>query len=268
MLSGIGPSAHLQQHGIEVVVDLPGVGGNLQDHLDVCMLQKCTKTITYDTSSQVIAGIKYLLFKQGPGTSNVAESGGFLRTALAEDERPDLQFHFVPAQLDDHGRSKLPGSGYTLHACFLRPKSRGRIYLASNNIQHKPRIEAGYLTDTDGFDLKVMVEAVKISRKILAQAAFDEYRGIETFPGKDVQSDADIEAFIREKSESIYHPVGTCKMGTKSDKNAVLDEQCRVFGVQGLRVVDASAMPKLISGNTNAPTIMMAERVADMIIKR
>lgn len=268
MLSGIGPSAHLQQHGIEVVVDLPGVGGNLQDHLDVCTLQKCTQAITYDTSNQVAAGIKYFLFKQGPGTSNVAESGGFLRTALAEDERPDLQFHFVPAQLDDHGRTKLPGSGYTLHACFLRPKSRGRIYLTSNNIQHKPRIEAGYLTDTDGFDLKVMVEAIKISRKILAQAAFDEYRGIETFPGKDVQSDADFEAFIREKSESIYHPVGTCKMGTKSDKNAVLDEQCRVFGVQGLRVVDASAMPKLISGNTNAPTIMMAERVADMIIKR
>ncbi|MBP7371090.1 MAG: GMC family oxidoreductase N-terminal domain-containing protein, partial [Arenimonas sp.] len=267
MLSGIGPSAHLQQHGIDVVHDLPGVGENLQDHLDICVLQKCTQTITYDTTNQVMAGLQFMIFKQGPGTSNVAESGGFVRSPLAEDERPDLQFHFVPAQLDDHGRSKLPGSGYTLHACFLRPKSRGRLLLASNNIQHKPRIEAGYLSDSDGFDMQVMVEAVKISRKILAQPAFDHFRGNETFPGQQVQSDQEIKAFIRDKAESIYHPVGTCKMGDPSDKLAVVDNQCRVLGIQGLRVVDASAMPKLVSGNTNAPTIMLAERVADMILK-
>lgn len=266
MLSGIGPSAHLQQHGIDVVKDLPGVGENLQDHLDICTLHKCTKEITYDTTNQVIAGIQFYLFKQGPGTSNVAESGGFLRSSLAEDERPDLQFHFVPAQLDDHGRNKMPGSGYTLHVCFLRPKSRGRLLLTSNSIQHKPRIEAGYLSDTDGFDLKVMVEAVKISRKLLSQKAFDDYRGNEIFPGTAVQSDQEIEAFIREKAESIYHPVGTCKMGNPNDKGTVVDEQCRVIGVKGLRVVDSSVMPNLIGGNTNAPTIMMAERAAEMIL--
>lgn len=266
MLSGIGPSAHLQQHGIDVVKDLPGVGENLQDHLDVCVLQKCSKKITYDTTNQVLAGMQFFLNKQGPGTSNVAESGGFLRSPLAEDERPDLQFHFVPAQLDDHGRNKMPGSGYTLHACFLRPKSRGRLLLTSNSIQHKPRIEAGYLSDSAGFDMKVMIEAVKISRKILAQAAFNEYRGAEVFPGNEIQSDQEIEAFIRAKAESIYHPVGTCKMGNPDDKETVVDEQCRVIGVKGLRVVDSSVMPKLIGGNTNAPTMMVAERVADIIL--
>lgn len=266
MLSGIGPRAHLQQHGIDVLVDLPGVGGNLQDHLDACILQQCTQAITYDSSNQVLAGLQYLLFKQGPGTSNVAESGGFLRTPLAEDERPDVQFHFVPAQLDDHGRNKLPGSGYTLHACFLRPKSRGRLYLTSANIQHKPRIEAGYLSDAEGFDMRVMIEAVKASRLILAQSAFDHYRGKELFPGAEVQTDAQIEAFIRDKAESIYHPVGTCKMGAADQADSVVDAQCRVIGIQGLRVVDASVMPKLIGGNTNAPTMMLAERVAEMIL--
>ena len=266
MLSGIGPRAQLQQHGIDVLVDLPGVGGNLQDHLDACILQQCTQDITYDSSNQVLAGLQYLLFKQGPGTSNVAESGGFLRTSLAEDERPDVQFHFVPAQLDDHGRNKLPGSGYTLHACFLRPKSRGRLYLTSANIQHKPRIEAGYLSDAEGFDMRVMIEAVKASRLILAQSAFDEYRGKELFPGTEVQTDEQIAAFIRDKAESIYHPVGTCKMGATDQQDSVVDAQCRVIGIQGLRVVDASVMPKLIGGNTNAPTMMLAERVAEMIL--
>lgn len=265
MLSGIGPAAHLRQHGIEVLVDSPGVGGNLQDHLDACVLQACTQDVTYDKTNQVLAGLQFLLFKQGPGTSNVAESGGFWRSSLAEDERPDVQFHFVPAQLDDHGRNKLPGSGYTLHACFLRPKSRGRISLNSASIAHKPRIEPGYCSDAGGFDMKVMIETVRLSRRILAQPAFDDFRAAELFPGDAVQSGAEIEAFIREKAESIYHPVGTCKMGAIDDPDAVLDSHCRVKGVRGLRVVDASVMPKLIGGNTNAPTIMIAERVADLI---
>jgi choline dehydrogenase len=266
MLSGIGPAAHLRQHDIEVLVDAPGVGGNLQDHLDVCTLRKCTQDVTYDNINQAMAGLKFYLFKQGPGTSNVAESGGFWRSSLAEDERPDIQFHFVPAQLDDHGRNKLPGSGFTLHACFLRPKSRGRLYLTSNSIQHKPRIEAGYLSDADGFDMKVMVEAAKLSRRIFAQPAFDAYRGPEMFPGEATQSDAELEAFVREKAESVYHPVGTCSMGAIEDPDAVVDSQCRVKGIRGLRVVDASVIPKLIGGNTNAPTMMLAERVADMIL--
>jgi choline dehydrogenase len=159
----------------------------------------------------------------------------------------------------------LPGFGYTLHACFLRPRSRGRLYLASANAADKVRIESGYLNDTDGFDLQVMVEAVKLSRKVFAQPAFDSYRGEELFPGAAIQSDAEIVEFIRRKAESIYHPIGTCKMGAADDVDAVVDSHCRVRGVQGLRVIDASVMPKLIGGNTNAPTIMIAERAADLI---
>lgn len=266
MLSGIGPAAHLQEHGIPLVADSPGVGGNLQDHLDAIVMQGCTQNITYDTTNQALAGLQFLLFKQGPGTSNVAESGGFWRSPLAEDDRPDIQFHFVPAQLDDHGRNKLPGSGYSLHACFLRPKSRGRISLTSASMAHKPRIEAGYCSDSEGFDMKVMIEAVKLSRILLAQSAFDPFRGTEVLPGTSVQTDADIESFVREKAESIYHPVGTCKMGAIDDPDAVVDSHCRVKGVDGLRVIDASVMPKLIGGNTNAPTIMLAERMADLIL--
>ena len=155
MLSGIGPAAHLQSHGIDVVVDAPGVGGNLQDHLDVCTLQRCTQNVTYDKTNDIAIGLNFYLFKQGAGTSNIAETGGFTRSKLAEDERPDVQFHFVPAQLDDHGRKRLPGFGYTLHACFLRPKSRGRISLNSANPNDKPKIESGYLSDVEDFDIKV-----------------------------------------------------------------------------------------------------------------
>ena len=266
MLSGIGPAEHLAEHGITLQHDSPGVGGNLQDHLDACVLQRCNRDVTYDKTNQVLAGLQFMLFKQGAGTSNVAESGGFWRSPLAEDDRPDIQFHFVPAQLDDHGRNKMPGSGYTLHACFLRPKSRGRLRLSSADARQKPRIEANYCSDPDGFDMKVMIEAVKLSRQLLAQPAFADYRGEELFPGQSVQSDTEIEAFIREKAESIYHPVGTCKMGASTDRFAVVDCHCRVNGVSGLRVVDASVMPRLIGGNTNAPTIMIAERVADLIL--
>jgi len=268
MLSGIGPAAHLRQHGIEVRVDLPGVGGNLQDHLDTCTIRRCTQDITYDKTNDVLIGLQYYLFKQGPGTSNIAETGGFLRSPLAEDDRPDLQLHFVPAQLDDHGRNRLPGSGYTLHVCFLRPKSRGRVSLASANPGDKARIDPGYLNDAGGFDLKVMIEAVRLSRKIFAQEAFAPFRGPELFPGEQAQSDAEIVDFIRRKAESIYHPVGTCKIGRDDDPDAVVDAQLRVRGVKGLRVVDASVMPKLIGGNTNAPTMMIAERAADLILGR
>jgi choline dehydrogenase len=266
MLSGIGPAQHLQSFGINVLVDAPGVGGNLQDHLDVCTMQRCTQEVTYDKTNDIAIGLNFYLFKKGAGTSNIAEAGGFVRSQLAEDERPDIQFHFVPAQLDDHGRNRLPGFGYTLHACFLRPKSRGRISLASANPNDKVSIESAYLSDTGGVDKKLMREALHLSRKILAQEAFAQYRGEELMPGPQVQDDAEIDAFVRRKGESIYHPVGTCKMGRRDDVETVVDSQCRVRGVKGLRVVDASVMPKLIGGNTNAPTMMIAERAADMIL--
>lgn len=266
MLSGIGPAGDLRRHGIEVLADLPGVGANLHDHLDICTLQRCTRGLSYDTVSDASVAFRYYLMgRSGPGSSNIAEAGGFLRSHLAEDGRPDMQFHFVPAQLDDHGRNRLPGSGYTLHACGLRPRSRGRLSLASANAADKPRIEAAYLSDPEGFDLKVMVEAVRISREILAQPAFAPYRGEEVFPGPKVQDEAGIVAFIRRKAESIYHPVGTCRMGRADDPDTVVDPQLRVKGVEGLRVVDASVMPRLVGGNTNAPTMMIAERAADLI---
>ncbi|NOT87223.1 MAG: choline dehydrogenase [Lysobacter sp.] len=264
MLSGIGPADDLRKQGIDVVADRASVGANLQDHLDVCTLFHSTERVTYDRVGDLkIAFDYYLRGHRGPGTSNVAEAGGFARSPLAPDDRADIQLHFVPAMLDDHGRNRLPGDGYTLHACFLRPRSRGRVALASNRAGDKARIEANYLGDAEGFDLKMMVECAKISREILAQKAFDRYRGAPIFPTRTDLDDAGLIEFIRAKAESVYHPIGTCRMG--SDIDAVVDPSLRVNGVEGLRVIDASVMPCLIGGNTNAPTIMIAERAADLI---
>ncbi len=267
MLSGIGPADELRKHNIDVVQDSPGVGTNLQDHLDICTLFHSTKRITYDRVGDLQVAYKYYLRgHSGPGSSNIAEAGGFVRSPLAPDARNDIQFHFVPAMLEDHGRKRMAGDGYTLHACFLHPRSRGRIALASNRAADKARIEANYLSDPEGFDLKMMVECAKISREILAQKAFDAYRGTPIFPTRTDLSDAELIEFVRAKAETVYHPVGTCRMG--NDAQAVVDPQLRVNGVEGLRVVDASVMPSLIGGNTNAPTIMIAERAADLIRAR
>ena len=266
MLSGIGPASQLRRHGIDVVVDAPQVGENLQDHLDICTLQHSTQRVSYDRVSDAkIAFDYYLRGHSGAGSSNIAEAGAFVRSQFASDERADIQFHFVPAMLDDHGRHRLAGDGYTAHACFLRPRSRGRILLASANAGDKARIEANYLSDPEGFDLKMMVACAKLSREVFAQKAFDAYRGAPIFPPRNDLSDAELVEFIRAKAETVYHPVGTCRMG--SDEEAVVDPQLRVRGVEGLRVVDASVMPALIGGNTNAPTIMIAERASDLITR-
>ena len=263
MLSGIGPADPLRALGIAVRADLPEVGGNLQDHLDICVLHSSDSRATYDRTNDVLVGLQYLLFRSGIGTSNVAESGGFARSSQAEDARCDLQFHFVPALLDDHGRKQLPGRGITLHACGLRPRSRGRIALASANPWHKPRIQPNYLNDAEGFDLRTLLEALRMSRSILGQSALDGMRGPELMPGGTALDDAALGEYIRRKAETIYHPVGTCRMG--SDERAVVDTDLRVRGIAGLRVIDASIMPRLIGGNTNGPTMMIAERAADLI---
>ena len=272
MLSGIGPVNELQKHGIAVQHALPGVGQNLQDHLDLMVVHKCTQPVSLGVSaSNVLAQVKhlfnYLFQRKGPLTTNGAEGGGFVKSD-AQQTIPDLQFHFAAVHLEDHARnlksalSTMFGHGYTLHVCDLRPKSRGTIGLKSADPTADARIEPNYLSHPD--DMKTMVKGVKAARKVLAAQAFDAYRGVEMFPGRHVQTDAQIEAFVREKAATIYHPVGTCKMG--HDAMAVVDDTLKVHGMQGLRVVDASIMPTLVGGNTNAPTVMIAEKASSMIL--
>ena len=262
MLSGIGDAQQLEHHNIKVHQDLKGVGQNLQDHLDVCLVQQSSKNISYDTINELKTGLQYYLFKSGPGTSNVAEAGGFLNTQANNNDWPDLQFHFVPAILDDHGRNRIKGSGYTLHMCYLRPQSRGNLKLASKDPRQPIKIFANYLSESN--DLEYIKKGFEIQREIFSASAFDEYKDSEIFPGSEIQTESEIEQFIRSKAETIYHPVGTCKMG--HDENAVVNNKLQVHGIKSLRVIDASIMPTLISGNTNAPTMMIAEKISEEII--
>ena len=258
MLSGIGPADHLRAVAIDVQHDLPGVGRNLQDHLDICTLRTCKEAITYDRLNEFAVGLRYLFGRNGPGSSNIAEAGGFIVSRHATDDRPDIQMHFIPALMDNHGRNFLPGHGMTIHACSLRPESRGNLTLKSADPTEAPAIQPNYMSEE--YDRKMLLECVSLARKIFSQEAFEPYRGDEVFPGADVRSEVAIMAFIRNKAETIYHPVGTCKMGT--DDMAVVDPQLNVHGLQSLSVVDASIMPTLVSGNTNAPVIMIAEKFA------
>ncbi len=263
MLSGIGPPDHLQATGIELAHELAGVGQNLQDHLDVCMLISSSSPLTYDKTSQLLAGLKYIFGKKGPATSNLAEAGGFVASKLASDDRPDIQFHFVPAMLDDHGRHILPGRGMTIHACPLRPKSRGDIKLKSSDPTQSPAMQPNYLQDPR--DLELMLEGARLAREIFMQPGFDSIRDGFIFPEESVHTRDEQIDFIRRKAETVYHPVGTCKMG--NDAMAVVDSDLKVHGIENLRVVDASIMPVLISGNTNAPAIMIAEKCADSMLR-
>jgi choline dehydrogenase len=258
MLSGIGPADHLQEAGVPVKHDLPGVGQNLQDHLDICTLISSSSPDTYDKVSEILAGIRYVLGKRGPATSNLAEAGGFICSSLATDDRPDIQFHFVPAMLDDHGRHILPGRGMTIHACQLRPYSRGEIRLKSTDPASPPAMQPNYLQDPR--DLELMLECARQAKNIFMQPAFDSIRDGFIFPEGPAESRDEQADFIRRKAETVYHPVGTCKMG--NDPMAVVDADLKVHGIASLRVVDASIMPELISGNTNAPSMMIAEKVA------
>ena len=259
MLSGIGPADHLKSVGIRPLFDLPGVGANLQDHLDASILQFCKTRDTYDTANKLLSLYQYWKDKKGPGTSPIAESGGFLSTRPGLSA-PDIQLHFLPVMVVDHGRTKMKKNGYSLHVCTLRPESTGTIRLATKDPLAPPLIDANYLAERK--DLDTLIAGVKMGREIFAQSGLDPYRADEFQPGAAVKTDAEIEQWIRSHCETIYHPVGTCKIGPDSDAMAVVDSQCRVRGIEGLRVVDASVMPTLVGGNTNAPTIMIAEHVA------
>lgn len=267
MLSGIGDGAALQVAGIPVQAHLPGVGKNLQDHLDVIVVHTCTKPVSIGLTLRNflrsgLETMRYLTSGTGMYTSNAAEGCAFAKSDPAESI-PDLQFHFTPCRLSNHGRKLgfLFGDGYSLHVCNLRPKSRGEIRLASRDPLAKPEIVPNYLTDSD--DMERMVRGVRLARRILSAPAFGHYRGKEIVPKGACETDDEIRAFIRQCAETIYHPVGTCKMG--SDAMAVVDDQLRVRGLHGLRVVDASIMPLLVGGNTNAPTVMIAEKASDLI---
>lgn len=268
MLSGVGPAAHLKEHGVSQVLDLPGVGANLQDHPDIIVQVAAKTRDSYAIAPWAMLKMgaelpKYLMKGRGGFASNVAEAGGFARSKLA-GELPDIQWHFLPARIENHGRTTVFGYGYALHACNLYPESRGTIRLASSNPNDAPLIDPNYLSTER--DMEMMLEAFRLSRQILGAPAFDMHRKKEVEPGADVTSRDDIIKFIRNKTESVYHPVGTCKMGAMDDEMAVVGPDLKVRGVTGLRVVDASVMPRLVGGNTNAPTIMIAEKAAQMIL--
>ncbi|WP_310564283.1 choline dehydrogenase [Hydrogenophaga sp.] len=268
MLSGIGPAAHLREHGIAVVHDLPGVGQNLHDHPDVVMVVNAPKrTELFGVSFKGVLNMARGLFewrrqRSGPLTTNFAEAGGFIRSAPSE-AIPDLQLHFVVGKLVDHGRKTVLGHGYSCHVCLLRPRSRGTLRLASSDPQVMPLIDPAFLQDAD--DVARLVRGFKAMRALLQQPALAQHGGVESAASRDAVSDAQIEQFVRGHADTIYHPVGTCRMGPEAASGAVVDARLRVHGVDGLRVVDASVMPSVVGGNTNAPVIMMAEKAVDMV---
>ncbi len=268
MLSGIGPGAHLQSHGLGVAHDLSGVGANLHDHPDVVLVHDAPQLtdlfgLSLAGAARLMRGaIEWRRQRSGPLTTNFAEAGGFIRSQPAE-AIPDLQLHFVVGKLVDHGRQTVWGHGYSCHVCLLRPKSRGSLRLANSDPQVAPLIDPAFLQDTD--DLARLVGGFKAMRRLLEQPALARHGGAESAASREAQSDAQIEQFVRAHADTIYHPVGTCRMGPDPASGAVVDARLRVHGVAGLRVVDASVMPAIVSGNTNAPVIMIAEKAVDMI---
>jgi len=266
-LSGIGDPEHLAGLGIDVVASLPGVGRNLQDHLAISVKQRSSQPISMlpmvkPVRSALALG-QYLLSGKGPAAYHGVEALAFVKTR-PELIAADLQYHFMLIMYDDHGRNIIPEHGFMPYFNIARPESRGSVLINSTDPSKHPAIQPNYFERSE--DVRVMRDGIKISREIIAQRAFDPYRGTEYGPGADVKTDKDIDTYLRANIESIYHPVGTCKMG--SDAMAVVDDRLRVRGIDRLRVIDASIMPTLTTGNTNAPTIMIAEKAADFILKR
>ena len=267
MLSGIGPAAELRRHGIEIVADRPGVGANLQDHLEFYFQVACKRPVSLypymNWFAKGLIGAQWLLTRKGLGATNHFESCGFIRSR-AGIKYPDIQYHFFPLAVRYDGKSMVEGHGFQAHVSPMRSKSRGSITLRSEDAKDKPVIRFNYMSHPD--DWAEMRAGVRLTREIFAQSAFDPFRGEEIAPGTDVVSDEEIDAFIRDKIESGYHPCGTCKIGDAADPMAVVDNELRVIGVDGLRVVDSSVMPSITTGNLNAPTIMIGEKGADHIL--
>ncbi len=268
-LSGVGPGQVLQDAGVPVVHDLRGVGENLQDHLEVYFQYRCTQPITLnsqlDPLHKFLIGSRWFFFKSGLGATNHFESCAFIRSK-AGVQWPDVQYHFLPAAMRYDGRSAFAGHGFQLHVGPNKPKSRGWVRIVSSDPRAKPKILFNYLAHED--DRAAFRACLRLSREIIAQPAMDPYRGEEIQPGAAVESDAEMDAWIRENAESAYHPSCTCRIGAADDPMAVLDPECRVRGVEALRVIDSSAFPTITNGNLNAPTIMVAERAADMVLER
>lgn len=266
MLSGIGPAEHLKAMGVPVVVDSPGVGENLQDHLQIRLIYECSKPITTNDQlrswwGQAKIGLQWLLMRSGPLAVGINQGGCFARTPLATDGRPDVQFHVATLSADMAGGKVHPFSGFTMSVCQLRPESRGHLKLRSTNPLDTPLMMPNYLSTT--LDRNTAVASVRLARSIAESPEMMPYVKHEHKPGQAAQSDAELLEFVRNTGATIFHPSGTCKMGT--DSHAVVDDQLRVRGVTGLRVVDCSIMPTLVSGNTNAAAIAIAERAADLI---
>jgi choline dehydrogenase len=267
MLSGIGPAAHLREHGIEVLADRAGVGGNLQDHLEVYMQMAASQPITlyryWTLFWKSVIGTQWLFSKRGMGASNQFESAAFIRSR-AGIAYPDIQYHFLPIAVRYDGQAAAEGHGFQAHVGPMRSKSRGRVSLRSGNPNDNPKINFNYMSHAE--DWEEWRRCIRLTREIFAQEAFEPFVKHEIQPGADVQTDDEIDAFVAEHAESAYHPCGTCKMGAADDPDTVVDAQGRVIGVTGLRVADSSVFPRITNGNLNGPSIMVGEKMADHVL--
>ena len=267
MLSGIGPAEHLKQHDIKVIADRPGVGQNLQDHLEIYLQIASLKPITlykyWNFVSKALIGAQWLFTKTGLGASNQFESAAFIRSK-AGIEYPDIQYHFLPIAVRYDGQAAAEGHGFQAHVGPMRSNSRGSITLKSNDPKVSPKIIFNYMnTPQDWEDFR---NCIKLTREIFNQDAFKEYAGKEIQPGKGTQSNADLDTFLKQNVESAYHPCGTCKMGSINDPMSVVDPECRVIGVENLRLADSSIFPRITNGNLNGPSIMTGEKASDHIL--
>ena len=269
MLSGIGPAAHLKDRGIEIVADRRGVGQNLQDHLELYIQQESIQPVTLysvlNPVSKARIGLQWLLFKSGLGATNHFEAAAFVRSKAGVDY-PDIQYHFLPAAIRYDGKAAAKMHGFQAHVGPMRSKSRGAVTLRSPDPAAKAEIRFNYMSHPD--DWTDFRHCIRLTREIFGQKAFDPYRGRELSPGAEVQTDDQLDAFIREHAESAYHPCGTCRMGRADDPGSVVDPECRVIGVEGLRVADSSVFPRITNGNLNGPSIMTGEKAADHILRR